>query len=47
MLCVDAKTGADVWQAEVPMPFFIFKWGPGMSPVVHDDLVIFCQDDDL
>lgn len=47
MLCVDAKTGADVWQAEVPKPFIIFKWGPGMSPIVHDDLLIFCQDDDL
>lgn len=47
MLCVDAKTGADVWQAAVPKPFIIFKWGPGMSPIVHNDLLIFCQDDDL
>ncbi|MEX0585516.1 MAG: PQQ-binding-like beta-propeller repeat protein, partial [Pirellulales bacterium] len=28
MLCVDAKTGEDVWHAEVPKPFTIFKWGP-------------------
>ena len=47
MLCVDARTGEDVWQYELPVPFFIFKWGAGMSPILHDDLLIFCQDDDL
>jgi outer membrane protein assembly factor BamB len=47
MLCVDAKTGEDVWTAEVSKPFIIFKWGPGMSPIIHDDLLIFCQDDDM
>jgi outer membrane protein assembly factor BamB len=47
MLCVDAATGADRWRAELPVPYFIFKWGAGMSPIVHKDLVIFCQDDDL
>ncbi|MBS0210124.1 MAG: PQQ-binding-like beta-propeller repeat protein [Planctomycetes bacterium] len=45
--CVDAVTGADRWQAELPIPYYVFKWGPGMSPIVHQDLVIFCQDDDL
>ena len=43
MLCVDAKTGEDVWQYELPVPFFIFKWGAGMSPILHDDLLIFCR----
>lgn len=47
MLAVDARTGADVWQQKLPVPFFVFKWGPGMSPVLHDNLVLFCQDDDL
>jgi outer membrane protein assembly factor BamB len=47
MLCVDAASGADCWRAELPVPYFIFKWGAGMSPIVHKDLVIFCQDDDL
>ena len=47
LIAVDAKTGADVWQEKLPVPFFVFKWGPGMSPVLYRDLVLFCQDDDL
>ncbi|MGC3968983.1 MAG: PQQ-binding-like beta-propeller repeat protein [Pirellulales bacterium] len=47
MICVDAATGADRWQVDLPVPYYVFKWGPGMSPAVHGDLVIFCQDDDL
>jgi len=47
MVSVDAQTGADVWRKELPVPYFVFKWGAGMSPVLHNDLVIFCQDDDL
>ncbi len=44
---VDAKTGTDVWHYSVPTPFFVFKWGPGMSPVLCRDMILFCQDDDL
>lgn len=47
LLTVDAQTGKDVWQQKLPPPFFVFKWGPGMSPVLYRDLVLFCQDDDL
>jgi outer membrane protein assembly factor BamB len=47
LLAVDAKTGADAWKADIPTPFFVFKWGPGMSPVLYGDLVLFCQDDDI
>jgi outer membrane protein assembly factor BamB len=47
LVTVDAQTGKDVWRQELPAPFFVFKWGAGMSPVLYDDLVIFCQDDDL
>jgi outer membrane protein assembly factor BamB len=47
MIAVDARTGEDRWQQKLPTPFFVFKWGPGMSPVVYRDLVLFCQDDDL
>lgn len=42
-----AKTGAKVWDLPLPEPFFIFDWGPGMSPVLHQDRLFFCQDDDL
>jgi outer membrane protein assembly factor BamB len=47
LLTVDAVTGKDVWRQQLPTPFFVFKWGPGMSPVLYRDLVIMCQDDDL
>jgi len=47
MLAVDAKTGADVWQTELPEPYFVFKWGVGMSPTLYKDKVLFVQDDDL
>lgn len=47
MIALDAKTGTTVWQQELPRPFFVFKWGAGMSPVLYRDKVIFCQDDDL
>jgi len=47
LIAVDAQSGADVWRQPLPTPFFVFKWGPGMSPVLYGDLVVFCQDDDL
>ena len=47
MLSVDAKTGADVWQQDLPVPYFVFKWGAGMSPTLYRDLLLFVQDDDL
>ncbi|MCA9122747.1 MAG: PQQ-binding-like beta-propeller repeat protein [Planctomycetaceae bacterium] len=47
LLAVDARTGAEVWRHELPTPFFVFKWGPAMSPVLYEDKVLFCQDDDL
>lgn len=47
MVTVDAKTGKDVWRKELPVPYFVFKWGAGMSPVLYRDLLLFCQDDDL
>ncbi|MCH2203669.1 MAG: PQQ-binding-like beta-propeller repeat protein [Fuerstiella sp.] len=47
LIAVDAKTGEDVWHRELPVPYFVFKWGAGMSPVLYDDMVIFAQDDDL
>ena len=47
LIAVDAKTGDDVWHTELPTPFFVFKWGPAMSPVLYKDKVLFVQDDDL
>ena len=47
LLAVDARTGEDVWRQQLPVPFFVFKWGPAVSPVLYRDLVLFCQDDDL
>lgn len=47
MLAVDAETGEDIWQKKLPIPYFVFKWGAGMSPTLYKDLVLFCQDDDL
>ena len=47
LITVDAATGKDIWHQKLPTPFFAFKWGPGMSPVLYKDMVIFCQDDDL
>ena len=47
MMAFDAKTGETAWQRELPEPYFVFDWGPGMSPVIHGDRLFFCQDDDL
>ena len=47
LVALDAATGVDAWRRELPVPYFVFKWGAGMSPVLHDDLVLLCQDDDL
>jgi outer membrane protein assembly factor BamB len=47
LMAVDATDGADVWKQALPPPFFVFKWGPGMSPVIYNNTVLFCQDDDL
>lgn len=47
LVCVDAASGGDRWRVELPVPYFVFKWGPGMSPVLHGEVVAFCQDDDL
>lgn len=47
LFALDARTGEHLWRVELPEPFFIFDWGPGMSPVLYKDAVYFCQDDDL
>jgi outer membrane protein assembly factor BamB len=47
LIAFDAKTGKKEWTMELPEPFYIFDWGPGMSPVLHKDMLFFCQDDDI
>ena len=47
MQALDAATGEDVWHTQLPEPFFAFGWGPGTSPVLYKDMLLFCQDDDL
>jgi outer membrane protein assembly factor BamB len=47
MMAFDARAGEPVWHTKLPVPYFVFKWGPGVSPVLFDDKVIFVQDDDL
>ena len=47
LVALDTRTGQEVWRQPLPAPFFVFKWGAGMSPVVYKNMVLFCQDDDL
>jgi outer membrane protein assembly factor BamB len=47
MMAFDASTGEPAWKTQLPVPYFVFKWGPGISPVLFGDKVIFVQDDDL
>lgn len=47
LMALDATSGKTVWDRPLPEPYFVFDWGPGMSPVLHEDRLFFCQDDDL
>src|SRR5687767_2366931 len=47
ILALDANTGAQVWRYAMPKPAYLMDWGAASSPIVHDGMVIFCQDDDL
>ncbi len=47
LLALNAENGEDDWHKEMPRPFFVFKWGPAMSPVLYKNMVLFVQDDDL
>lgn len=47
LLALDAATGSDAWTVKLPLPFYLMGWGAAGSPIVHGDLVIFNQDDDL
>jgi outer membrane protein assembly factor BamB len=47
LLALDAATGTEVWRYAMPKPAYLMDWGAASSPIVHNGLVLFCQDDDL
>ncbi|MEX2287682.1 MAG: PQQ-binding-like beta-propeller repeat protein, partial [Planctomycetaceae bacterium] len=47
MMAFAAADGELVWKQAVQMPFYLMGWGAAHSPIVHGDMVIFNQDDDL
>jgi outer membrane protein assembly factor BamB len=47
ILAFDAATGAEVWRYAMTKPAYLMDWGAASSPIIHEGMVIFCQDDDL
>ena len=47
LLGLDASSGKLLWKHKTPMPFYLLGWGAANSPIVYQDKVIFCLDDDL
>lgn len=47
ILAFDFASGKELWRHEMPRPAYLMDWGAAASPIVHDGMVIFCQDDDL
>ncbi|MFO0946161.1 MAG: PQQ-binding-like beta-propeller repeat protein [Planctomycetota bacterium] len=47
LLAFDLKDGSTVWEHQLPQPAYLMGWGPAVSPIVYEDLVLFNQDDDL
>ena len=47
LMALDAQDGRVVWKQPLQTPFFLMGWGAAWSPIVYEDMVIFCQEDDL
>lgn len=47
LIALDIETGKVDWKFELPKPAYLMDWGAAMSPIVYQDTVYFCQDDDL
>lgn len=47
LLALRAADGSEVWRHPLPQPAYLMDWGAAASPIVYEDMVIFCQDDDL
>lgn len=47
LMAFDCSTGKEVWRHTMARPAYLMDWGAASSPIVHNGMVIFCQDDDL
>ena len=47
LLAFDAASGKPLWKHPIAKPFYLLGWGAANSPILHEDMVIFNQDDDL
>lgn len=47
IIAFDSATGKEAWRYAMTKPAYLMDWGAASSPIVHDGMVIFCQDDDL
>lgn len=47
LMALDLEDGEQLWSYSLPMPYYLMDWGPASSPIVYEDKVIYCQDDDL
>lgn len=47
LLGLDVADGKEIWRVPLPVPAYLMDWGAANSPIIHGDLAIFCQDDDL
>lgn len=47
LMALDVADGRELWRTPIEQPFYLMGWGAASSPVVHEDMIIFSQDDDL
>lgn len=44
---LDVKSGSLVWEHKVPKAYYLLGWGTAQAPMLYQDKLIYCQDDDL
>ncbi|MEO2048912.1 MAG: PQQ-binding-like beta-propeller repeat protein [Pirellulales bacterium] len=47
LMALDLSDGQTIWNQSVPKPQYLMGWGAAHSPIVHNEMLIFNQDDDL
>ncbi len=47
LMGLDAKSGDQVWHVPLEVPNYLMDWGAASSPILYEDMVVFCSDDDL